>query len=79
MKQNEVPLSSIEKGQYCMAIFEVSQISFVRKTFGVTLSLLQILLKPSSKLQKFAFKLPPAEAPAEAPAEEAPASEEESK
>ena len=58
MKQNEVALSTIEKGQYCMAIFEVSQISFVRKTFGVTLNLLQILLKPSSKLQKFAFKLP---------------------
>ena len=70
MQQKEVPMTSLEKGQRVMAIVELNQIWFIDNKFGVSVKLLQVLLEPSKKLPKFAFKLPAGTVTEEAPADE---------
>jgi len=55
LKEN-VDLSSIEKGQRVRCIIEINQIWFIDNKFGVSVRLQQVLLEPSKKLPRFAFK-----------------------
>ena len=55
-KRELVPVDSIEKGQRCMCIVNVTQIWFIDNKFGVTVRLQQALLEPSAKLPSFAFQ-----------------------
>jgi len=41
-----------------MCIVEINQIWVIDGKFGVSMKLLQVLLEPSKKIAKFAFKLP---------------------
>jgi hypothetical protein len=77
MKQQEVPLTSLEKGQRVMAIIELNQIWIVDNKFGVSVKLLQVLMEASKKLPKFAFKLPPGTIQEAAPEEASEEGEEE--
>ena len=71
-KRENVELTSIEKGQRVKSIVEINQIWFIDNKFGVSIRLHQVLLEPSKKLPRFAFKN--VEAP---PVEEAEDEEEE--
>jgi len=70
-QRENVDMTSIEKGQKVTCIIDINQIWFVDNKFGVSVRLLQVLLEPSKKLPRFAFKNAPA------PAEEVDEGEEE--
>ena len=53
--RENVPLSSVEKGQKVTCIVDFVQIWFIDNKFGVTVRLQQVLLEPSAKLPSFAF------------------------
>ena len=55
-KRELVPIDSVEKGQRCMCIVNVTQIWFIDNKFGVSLRLSQALFEQSSKLPSFAFQ-----------------------
>jgi len=55
-KQELVPIDSIEKGQRCLCIVNVTQIWFIDNKFGVSLRLSQALFQQSTKLPSFAFQ-----------------------
>jgi len=55
-KRENVELISIEKGQRVKSIIEINQIWFIDNKFGVSIRLQQVLLEPSKKLPRFAFK-----------------------
>lgn len=54
--RENVDLTSIEKGQRVRCIIEINQIWFIDNKFGVSVRLQQVLLEPSKKLPRFAFK-----------------------
>ena len=56
MRRENVELTSIEKGQRVKCIIEINQIWFIDNKFGVSVRLKQVLLEPSKKLPRFAFK-----------------------
>ena len=56
IQKEQVSLDSIEKGQKCMAIVDISSIWFIDNKFGVTVRLQQTLLEQSTKLPSFAFQ-----------------------
>jgi hypothetical protein len=56
VRKEPVTLDTIEKGQKCMAIVDVSSIWFIDNKFGVTIRLQQTLLEQSTKLPSFAFQ-----------------------
>jgi hypothetical protein len=55
-KRELVPIDSVEKGQRCMCIVNVTQIWFIDNKFGVSLRLSQALFEQSTKLPSFAFQ-----------------------
>jgi len=55
-KRENVELTSIEKGQRVKSIVDINQIWFIDNKFGVSIRLQQVLLEPSKKLPRFAFK-----------------------
>ncbi len=55
LKEN-VDLTTIEKGQRLRCIIEINQVWFIDNKFGVSVRLQQVLLEPSKKLPRFAFK-----------------------
>lgn len=55
-RKESVSLDTIEKGQKCMAIVDISSIWFIDNKFGVTVRLQQTLLEQSTKLPSFAFQ-----------------------
>ena len=55
-KRELVNIDSIEKGQRCMCIVNVTQIWFIDNKFGVSLRLSQALFEQSTKLPSFAFQ-----------------------
>ena len=54
--RENVEMTSIEKGQKVTCIIDINQIWFIDNKFGVSVRLLQVLLEPSKKLPRFAFK-----------------------
>jgi hypothetical protein len=56
MRQEQVDMSSLEKGMKVITIAEVASIWFIDNKFGVTVRLQQCLMEPPKKLPKFAFK-----------------------
>ena len=56
MSREEVPMTSIEKGQKVMCIVDINQIWFIDNKFGISARLQQVLLEPSKKLPSFAFQ-----------------------
>jgi hypothetical protein len=55
-KRENVDMTTIEKGQRVRCIIEINQIWFIDNKFGVSVRLQQVLLEPSKKLPRFAFK-----------------------
>ena len=55
-RKEPVSLDTIEKGQKCMAIVDISSIWFIDNKFGVTIRLQQALFEQSVKLPSFAFQ-----------------------
>jgi hypothetical protein len=55
-QRENVDMTSIEKGQKVTCIIDINQIWFIDNKFGVSVRLLQVLLEPSKKLPRFAFK-----------------------
>ena len=56
MRQEQVEISTLEKGMKVIAIAEIASIWFIDNKFGVTVRLQQCLMEPPKKLPKFAFK-----------------------
>jgi hypothetical protein len=54
--RENVEMTAIEKGQKVTCIIDINQIWFIDNKFGVSIRLLQVLLEPSKKLPRFAFK-----------------------
>jgi hypothetical protein len=54
--RENVEMTAIEKGQKVTCIIDINQIWFIDNKFGVSVRLLQVLLEPSKKLPRFAFK-----------------------
>jgi len=54
--RENVEITTIEKGQKVTCIIDINQIWFIDNKFGVSVRLLQVLLEPSKKLPRFAFK-----------------------
>jgi hypothetical protein len=54
--RDQVPMTSIEKGQKVMCIVDINQIWFIDNKFGISARLQQVLLEPSKKLPSFAFQ-----------------------
>jgi hypothetical protein len=67
-QRENVELTSIEKQQKVTCIIDINQVWFVDNKFGVSVRLQQVLLEPSKKLPRCAFKN--IEAPAEEDVEE---------
>ena len=65
--RENVPLTTVEKGQKVMCIVDINQIWFIDNKFGISARLQQVLLEPSKRLPSFAFQNvePPATAEAD--------------
>ena len=64
MSRENVELTSIEKGQKCLAIVDVASCWVIDNKIGVTCRLQQVLLDRSERLPSFAFEDVPGLAPA---------------
>ena len=56
MRQEQVEMTTLEKGMRVITIAEIASIWFIDNKFGVTVRLQQCLMEPPKKLPKFAFK-----------------------
>lgn len=56
MRQEQVEMSTLEKGMKVITIAEIASIWFIDNKFGVTVRLQQCLMEPPKTLPKFAFK-----------------------
>ena len=64
--RENVPLTTVEKGQKVMCIVDINQIWFIDNKFGISARLQQVLLEPSKRLPSFAFQNVEPSTPAEA-------------
>jgi len=56
LSHERIPVDSIEKGQKCMCIIDMSQMWFIDNKFGVSIRVAQVLCEQSVKLPPFAFQ-----------------------